>query len=50
MNDIHKLVLIYQDEDGGLHEQFAVDLVESGTLINPETGEDMDLVGWRIIE
>lgn len=50
MNDIRKLVLIYQDKAGNFYEQLATDLVESGTLINPETDEDMDLVGWRIIE
>lgn len=50
MNDIRKLVLIYRDEAGNLHEQLAEDLPNCGTLINSETDEDMDLVGWRIIE
>lgn len=50
MNDIHKLILVYRDEDGGLHEQFAVDLPNCGTLIDPDSGDDMDLVGWRVVE
>lgn len=50
MNDIRKLVLIYRDEAGDFYEQPATDLVEVGTLINPETDEDMALVGWRVVE
>ena len=46
MNDINSLVLIYQNENGDRFEQCASDLVYSGTLIDPETGDDLDLVGW----
>lgn len=46
MNDIKSLVLIYQNENGDLFEQRATDLVSSGTLTDPETGEDLDLIGW----
>ena len=48
MNDIELLILIYQNENGDLFEQYAADLVCSGTLIDPETGDDLDLVGWKL--
>lgn len=46
--DIDNLILIYQDEMGLLYEQPASDITTSGTLIDPETGEDMELVGYYI--
>ena len=46
MNDIESLVLIYQNENGNRFEQRASDLPYSGTLIDPETGDDLDLIGW----
>lgn len=42
------LDLVYRDENGDLHTQSWDDLTESGTLIDPESGEDMELVGWSI--
>ena len=50
MNDLRKLVLIYRDEAGNLHEQRAEDLPNCGTLIDPDNGDDMELVGWRVVE
>ena len=47
MNDISTLVLIYRNEDGDLFEQRATDLVSSGTLTDADTGEDLELIGWR---
>ena len=38
--------LVYADSEGGHHYQPWQDLEESGTLINPETGDDMEMVGW----
>lgn len=38
--------LVYKDEQGNEHFQNWQDLTDVGTLIDPETGEDMDLVGW----
>lgn len=38
--------LVYEDENGDLHYQPWEDLTESGTLIDPEDGEDMEMVGW----
>ena len=39
-----KVVLWYRDENGGLHSQSVADLVDVGTLIDPETGDDMEIV------
>ena len=47
MNDINSLVLIYQNENGDLFEQRAIDLVSSGTLSDADTGEDLELIGWK---
>ena len=47
MNDIKSLVLIYRNENGDLFEQRATDLVSSGTLSDADTGDDLDLIGWR---
>lgn len=38
--------LVYQDDAGNQHHQPWQDLPEVGTLIDPETGEDMPLTGW----
>ena len=47
MHDIDGLVLIYQDNNNGeLFEQYASDLPEVGMLID-DTGEDMELIGYR---
>jgi hypothetical protein len=40
--------LVYVSEDGENHYQPWTDLVEAGTLTDPETGEDMQMVGWTI--
>ena len=44
MHDIDGLVLIYQNSNGELFEQYASEL--PGTLIY-DTGEDMELIGYR---
>lgn len=38
--------LVYADTDGSKHYQPWQDLEESGTLIDPGTGEDMEMIGW----
>lgn len=38
--------LVYVDAHGDNHFQPWQDLEESGTLIDPESGEDMEMVGW----
>lgn len=40
------LFLVYVDETGQYHYQPWGDVTESGTLIDPESGEDMEMVGW----
>lgn len=43
---LSEIVLVYEAEDGSRHEQYPEELVESGTLIDPDTGEDMALIGY----
>lgn len=38
--------IVYESSEGELFYQSYEDLVESGTLIDPETDEDMTIVGW----
>lgn len=39
--------LVYQDATGAKHYQPVADLTEVGTLIDPETGDDMELIALR---
>ena len=38
--------LVYIDVEGQMHFQHWSSLSEIGTLIDPENGEDMDVIGW----
>lgn len=38
--------LVYVDDNGNRHHQHWRDIAEVGNLIDPESGEDMDLLGW----
>ena len=38
--------LVYEDEEGNKHYQPWQDVVESGTLIDPEGDDDMQIIGW----
>lgn len=38
--------IVYESETGELFYQPYTDLVEAGTLIEPETGDDMPILGW----
>jgi hypothetical protein len=40
-----EVTLLYKDKMDNLYEQPASDLVECGTLIDPEDGEDLMLIG-----
>lgn len=40
------MYLVYQDEYGEPHYQLVDEVDQSGTLIDPETGDDMEVVGW----
>lgn len=35
--------LIYVDSKGNEHTQFVSELAETGTLVDPDTGDDMDI-------
>lgn len=45
MHDIEDIVLIYVDSEGREHRQVLADVFEVGTLIDPETGDDMVAIG-----
>lgn len=47
MNPTQDIILIYLDAAEQTHTQPLCDIVEVGTLIDPETGDDMELVGWN---
>lgn len=38
--------LVYVDGEGNRHYQPVSDVPDAGTLIDPETGDDMELIGW----
>jgi len=38
--------LVYADCNGDHHYQPRQDVAEVGTLIDPESGDDMEMVGW----
>ncbi|MFZ2237973.1 MAG: hypothetical protein WAV90_00360 [Gordonia amarae] len=40
------MYLVYVDADGNHHTQPWGDVVDSGTLTDPDTGDDMEIVGW----
>lgn len=40
-------ILVYRDDDGHEHTQPLTDLGEVGTLVDPDTGEEMEIVGVR---
>ena len=42
----HDKQLVYVDENGDRHYQPVGDVTQVGTLIDSETGDDMELVGW----
>lgn len=42
------LVLMYRSEAGDEYEQNVDTIIECGTLIDPDTGDDMELVGWYV--
>jgi len=40
------MFLVYADSNGEHHYQYWADVATVGGLIDPETGEDMELIGW----
>lgn len=47
MNDPNNVVLIYADANDAHHEQPLPDITAAGTLIDPDNGDDLELIGWR---
>lgn len=43
--NLDEITLVYISEDGQLYYQNVSDLPDSGTLIDPETGDDLELLG-----
>lgn len=50
---IHKnldsMYIVYTDEQKRLYDQPLSDLPDSGTLIDPDTGDDMPIVGYKLV-
>ena len=40
--------LVYRDSQGNFQEQHWQDLAVYGNLIDPETGDDWEIIGWRV--
>ena len=41
--------IVYTDEKSHLYDQPLSDLPDSGTLIDPDTGDDMEIVGYKLV-
>ena len=41
--------IVYTDEKGHLYDQSLSDLPDVGTLIDPDTGDDMEIVGYKLV-
>lgn len=48
--DISKLVLVYRDVEGELHRQPAWEVVVAGPVIDAETEEAFELVGFILTD
>lgn len=50
---IHKnldsMHIVYTDSEKRLYEQPLSDLPDSGTLIDPDTGDDMEIIGYTLV-
>lgn len=46
-NNTSHITLIYVSESGEEYTQPLADITDAGTLIDPETGDDMVLIGWE---
>lgn len=50
---IHKnldsMHIVYTDEQKRLYEQPLSDLSDVGTLIDPDTGDDMEIIGYKLV-
>ena len=43
-----EMYLVYIDNEGNKHYQHWQDIEDVGTLIDPDTGNDMRMIGWTV--
>ena len=46
--DLDSMLIVYTDDQKYLYEQPLSDLPDVGTLIDPDTGDDMEIVGYKL--
>lgn len=47
--DLDSMFIVYTDEKKRLYDQPLSDLPDVGTLIDPDTGDDMEIIGYKIV-
>lgn len=47
--NLDSMHIVYTDEQKRLYEQPLSDLSDVGTLIDPDTGDDMEIVGYKLV-
>lgn len=47
--DLDSMLIVYTNDQKCLYEQPLSDLPDVGTLIDPDTGDDMPIVGYRLV-
>lgn len=47
--DLDSMLIVYTDDQKCLYEQPLSDLPDIGTLIDPDTGDDMEIVGYKLV-
>lgn len=47
--DLDSMHIVYTDDKGCLYDQPLSDLPDVGTLIDPDTGDDMEIVGYKLV-
>jgi hypothetical protein len=47
--NLDSMHIVYTDEQKRLYEQPLSDLPDVGTLIDPDTGDDMEIIGYKLV-
>lgn len=47
--NLDSMHIVYTDEKGCLYDQPLSDLPDVGTLIDPDTGDDMEIIGYKLV-
>ena len=47
--DLDSMHIVYTDEQKRLYDQPLSDLPDVGTLIDPDTGDDMEIIGYKLV-